>query len=90
MSPSSKEHRRAETVTCEDGHRCDNGSICVEDKYNEGSFYCDCDEIADAAYSGLYCEHKATEYCSENGDYTKISFCTNLGTCRMKVAPGEP
>jgi hypothetical protein len=74
-----------DTVFCDDGHRCDNGSKCVEDKQDEGAFYCDCDVAGDdaTAFAGLYCEHVATEYCSSK--HLKASLCTNGGTCNMKV-----
>jgi len=67
---------------CKDGHRCENGSKCVEDSSNENSYHCDCDEDS----AGLYCSHTATEFCSIDNKH----FCTNLGTCKTKVTSDEP
>ena len=67
--------------TCPDSHHCLHGSKCVSNPYDEGAYYCDCDEVIwDARYEGLYCEHKAEVYCSANG-VRSHSFCTNGGTC---------
>ena len=67
--------------TCPDSHHCRNGSKCVPNPYDEGAYYCDCDEVIwEAAYEGLYCEHKADVYCSADG-VKSHSFCTNGGTC---------
>lgn len=77
----------AKFEVCEDGHRCENGSICVENPYNEGKFYCDCDEVIfDDKYEGLSCEHIATQYCSMDKLISKNSFCTNEGQC---IAHGD-
>lgn len=71
---------------CDDGHRCENGSICVEDPLDENNFYCDCDEAnLDAAYGGLFCEHKATVYCTFSNALSRKSFCTNGGSCKAIV-----
>jgi hypothetical protein len=72
------------TTICKDQHRCDNGSKCVENTVDEGTFYCDCDISGDdsTAYGGLYCEQKATEYCSDS--HRKTSFCTNGSSCVKK------
>jgi hypothetical protein len=73
--------------TCEDGHRCENGSMCTENPYDEGGFYCDCDQgNIDAVYAGLYCEHQATSYCTFNQEVSMISFCTNDGQCKVEVS----
>mmetsp|Transcript_7962 Transcript_7962/g.11361 ORF Transcript_7962/g.11361 Transcript_7962/m.11361 type:complete len:239 (-) Transcript_7962:335-1051(-) len=75
--------------TCKDGHVCFNGSKCVENPYDEGNYFCDCQEsIWDAAYEGLRCEHKAEVYCTESG-ISKKAFCTNGGTCIAIVTPDE-
>lgn len=67
--------------TCLDNHHCYNGSKCVPNPYDEGAYYCDCDEVIwEAKYEGLYCEHKADVYCSADG-VKSHSFCTNGGTC---------
>mmetsp|Transcript_31450 Transcript_31450/g.44640 ORF Transcript_31450/g.44640 Transcript_31450/m.44640 type:complete len:243 (-) Transcript_31450:39-767(-) len=69
---------------CPDGHHCENGSICTENEYDEGAYYCDCDEaIVNEAVAGLYCEHSATTYCTYNQEISRISFCTNDGTCNV-------
>lgn len=72
--------------TCPDNHHCFNGSICVENPYDEGSYYCDCDEVIwDVHYEGLFCEHKAEVYCNGKRDgVLKHWFCTNKGTCNIK------
>uniref|UniRef100_A0A7S2SLZ0 EGF-like domain-containing protein n=1 Tax=Eucampia antarctica TaxID=49252 RepID=A0A7S2SLZ0_9STRA len=67
---------------CENGHRCENGSLCVENPYDEGNFYCDCDEVVfSTAFEGLSCEHEATVYCTLDQIISKKSFCTNGGEC---------
>jgi len=67
---------------CTNGHRCENGSVCVENPFDEGNFYCDCNEVVfNAAYEGLSCEHEATSYCSMDKLISKNSFCTNGGKC---------
>ena len=74
---------------CPDNHRCENGSICIEDSTAEGKYFCDCEEssLLDGAtvFSGLYCQHEATVYCTLTGKMSKTSFCTNQGTCLGKV-----
>lgn len=75
---------------CQDGHHCYNGSLCTENPFDEGSFYCDCEEsFLDNTVSGLSCEHVATEYCTFSGEISKKSFCTNHGTCNAKVGVEE-
>lgn len=32
-------------------------------------------------FEGLYCEHEATTYCSDDGSVSRTSFCTNGGSC---------
>ena len=32
-------------------------------------------------FEGLYCEHEATSYCSDDGSVSRTSFCTNGGSC---------
>lgn len=76
--------------TCPDGHRCLNGSLCAENPYNEGTYYCDCDEAKiNDAVSGLSCEHVATDYCTLEQTVSKKSFCTNHGTCKATVGLEE-
>mmetsp|Transcript_4582 Transcript_4582/g.8840 ORF Transcript_4582/g.8840 Transcript_4582/m.8840 type:complete len:206 (+) Transcript_4582:223-840(+) len=74
---------------CPDGHRCLNGSKCVENPYDKGGYYCDCQEyIFEVRYEGLYCEHKAEVYCTSHGSFTH-SFCTNGGVCVDYVGPDQ-
>jgi len=75
--------------TCPDAHHCLNGSKCIANPYDEGSYYCDCEEVVfEARYEGLYCEHKAEVYCIAEGVH-KHSFCTNDGICLELVGPQE-
>jgi hypothetical protein len=43
---------------------------------------------SDIFYAGLYCEHKATDYCGKLGN-NNPTFCTNGGTCRASVGKNE-
>lgn len=75
---------------CEDGHRCENGSECVESETDEGNFFCDCDTInKDDAFHGLSCEHKATVYCNSGNKFSRASFCTNGGSCKVYVGKND-
>eukprot|EP00542_Grammatophora_oceanica_P014704 CAMPEP_0194027442 /NCGR_PEP_ID=MMETSP0009_2-20130614/1590_1 /TAXON_ID=210454 /ORGANISM="Grammatophora oceanica, Strain CCMP 410" /LENGTH=245 /DNA_ID=CAMNT_0038666505 /DNA_START=148 /DNA_END=885 /DNA_ORIENTATION=+ len=76
---------------CADGHRCENGAKCTENKFDEGSYYCDCGEIPGSgdSYAGLYCEHRATEYCTLRQEISRDFFCTNGGTCKATVTNSE-
>lgn len=74
---------------CDDGHRCENGSMCTENPNDEGSYYCDCDETLDEAFAGIMCEHQATSYCTMTGEVSHTSFCTNGGQCTVKVSNGD-
>lgn len=75
-------------MICPDGHRCENGSVCTENPQDEGAFYCDCDEAnLNDIYVGLYCEHKATSYCTLGQEMSSVSFCTNKGSCKVNVSP---
>ena len=65
---------------CSDGHRCEYGSKCVENRNLEGSYYCDCG-TADGPYVGLYCEYRAETHCKSPEDDTSSWFCTNRGKC---------
>ena len=74
-------------MECPDGHKCENNSICTENPYDEGAFYCDCDAaFYNQAYAGLYCEHSATSYCTFNEEVSEVSFCTNGGECKVQVS----
>mmetsp|Transcript_7555 Transcript_7555/g.11526 ORF Transcript_7555/g.11526 Transcript_7555/m.11526 type:complete len:238 (+) Transcript_7555:102-815(+) len=77
--------------TCPDNHHCLNGSKCVQNPYDEGSYYCDCNEVIwDVRYEGLFCEHKESVYCGglENG-ISEHWFCTNGGTCITEQRAGS-
>mmetsp|Transcript_26136 Transcript_26136/g.43578 ORF Transcript_26136/g.43578 Transcript_26136/m.43578 type:complete len:248 (-) Transcript_26136:143-886(-) len=74
-------------LICKDGHRCENGSICTEKPNDEGGYYCDCDVTDNSVYAGLYCQHKATSYCTFAQEVSRISFCTNDGVCNLEVSP---
>jgi hypothetical protein len=77
-------------MICNDGHRCEHGSICTEKPDDEGGFFCDCDESSfDTVYSGVYCQHVATSYCTFNQEVSRMSFCTNAGECKVEVSPDE-
>jgi hypothetical protein len=81
-----------EFTTCPDGHKCFNGSLCTENTFDEGSYYCDCEESSlddNQAVAGLSCEHVATSYCTYNQEVSMTSFCTNRGTCKAIVSSGE-
>eukprot|EP00934_Nitzschia_sp_Nitz4_P006218 Nitzschia sp. Nitz4//scaffold14_size191712//132365//134479//NITZ4_001740-RA/size191712-processed-gene-0.66-mRNA-1//-1//CDS//3329536978//6208//frame0 len=70
---------------CPDGHRCENGALCVE--ASEGSYYCNCDGVA-ADVAGLSCEFEAETYCSQPDSTTATWFCTNQGTCVHSSSSG--
>jgi hypothetical protein len=77
-------------MICKDGHRCEHGSICTEKPDDEGGYFCDCDEASfDTVYSGLYCQHVATSYCTFNQEVSRMSFCTNDGECKVEVSPDQ-
>lgn len=65
--------------TCQDGHRCENGSVCVEAQ--EGSFYCDCETATGGDFVGLSCEFGAEQYCRRAASPTADWFCANQGAC---------
>jgi hypothetical protein len=73
--------------TCRDGHRCENGSTCVEDPSEEGSYYCDC-RTAAGKFAGLYCEYEAENHCTFPQEVASSWFCTNRGTCVITVEKG--
>jgi len=66
--------------TCPDGHRCENGSTCVQHPTDEGKYYCDCD-TGSGDLSGLFCEYEAETYCQLQQQTSSDWFCTNKGTC---------
>ena len=74
---------------CDDGTICENRSVCTRHPYKEGKYICDCMTAgSDIFYAGLYCEHKATDYCGKLGNKNP-TFCTNNGTCRKSVGRNE-
>ena len=74
---------------CDDGTICENRSTCVRHPYKEGKYVCDCLAASnDIFFAGLYCEHKATDYCGKFGN-NNPTFCTNNGTCRKSVGKNE-
>ena len=69
---------------CPDGHSCENGSLCIENALKEGQYFCDCDEGELAGFkvfTGLYCQHEATVFCTMTGELSTVGFCANGGTC---------
>jgi hypothetical protein len=66
---------------CEDGHRCENGSVCREDLNEEGSFYCDCSTAVGGKFAGLYCEYSSQRECKFSQDIEATWFCVNNGNC---------
>mmetsp|Transcript_26201 Transcript_26201/g.56186 ORF Transcript_26201/g.56186 Transcript_26201/m.56186 type:complete len:241 (-) Transcript_26201:376-1098(-) len=70
--------------TCPDGHRCENGSSCMEHPKQEGKYYCDCG-TGSGDFAGLFCEYEAETYCSLEQETTSDWFCTNEGTCVLST-----
>ncbi|CAB9524231.1 Divalent cation transporter [Seminavis robusta] len=71
-------------TVCPDGHSCENGSLCIENALKEGQYFCDCDEGELAGFkvfTGLYCQHEATVFCTLTGELSTVGFCANGGTC---------
>jgi hypothetical protein len=76
-------------TTCPDGHSCENGSICIENSRKEGQYFCDCDDsqlAGSKVFTGLYCQHEATVFCTETGEYSKVAFCANGGICLGSIS----
>eukprot|EP00573_Skeletonema_grethae_P009209 CAMPEP_0201700240 /NCGR_PEP_ID=MMETSP0578-20130828/27713_1 /ASSEMBLY_ACC=CAM_ASM_000663 /TAXON_ID=267565 /ORGANISM="Skeletonema grethea, Strain CCMP 1804" /LENGTH=249 /DNA_ID=CAMNT_0048187247 /DNA_START=235 /DNA_END=984 /DNA_ORIENTATION=+ len=74
---------------CDDGTICENRSTCTPHPFKEGKYVCNCLEASnDIFFAGLYCEHKATDYCGKLGN-NNPTFCTNNGTCRKSVGKNE-
>ena len=77
-------------MLCPDGHRCENGGLCIERPFDEGTYYCDCNaSISITPLAGLYCEYKATVFCSSTISSSTQSFCTNGGRCVTTTKEGE-
>jgi len=94
---NNSKHKMARSLTwdestlneCDDGTICENRSTCVRHPYKEGKYVCDCLAASnDIFFAGLYCEHKATDYCGKFGN-NNPTFCTNNGTCRKSVGKNE-
>jgi hypothetical protein len=66
---------------CEDGHHCENGSLCQENPNQEGSYYCDCTTAVGGKFAGLYCEYEAESECKFSSDAEASWFCVNKGQC---------
>jgi hypothetical protein len=74
-----------ELATCGDSsHICLYGSKCID---NGDGARCDCSEAFTSLdkFAGDYCQHKATEFCTSNGNpgtgVDNISFCVNNAKC---------
>jgi hypothetical protein len=72
--------------TCPDGHMCENGSSCVQNPLQEGTYYCDCGTAASGTYAGLFCEYGAETYCQLPQETSSTWFCTNGGTCVLAAS----
>ncbi|CAB9503275.1 Divalent cation transporter [Seminavis robusta] len=71
-------------TVCPDGHSCENGSLCVENSSKEGQYLCNCFEgelIGFKVFTGLYCQHEATMFCTRMGELSTVGYCANGGTC---------
>ncbi|EJK48924.1 hypothetical protein THAOC_32240 [Thalassiosira oceanica] len=81
---------------CDDGTICENNSQCIPHPIKEGKYICDCLAVNNVAkakggldvaleqFAGIYCEHKATSYCTK-----AHAFCTNGGECKLSVGKKE-
>lgn len=74
----------AKIRTCQDGHRCENGSSCAEHPTEEGKYYCDCG-TSGGDFAGLFCEYEAETYCQLQQETTSDWFCSNQGTCVLST-----
>ena len=81
---------------CLDGTKCENGGTCVDTNVRSQEtginyYICDCTGISGiVTYSGLHCEHEATDYCAFGSATSgKKSFCANGGKCKAVVGPDE-
>eukprot|EP00980_Cylindrotheca_fusiformis_P001986 scaffold443_cov125-Cylindrotheca_fusiformis.AAC.35 len=71
-------------LRCQDGQRCEHGSMCTENPNEEGSFYCDCSTAVGGKFAGLYCEYEAQSDCKFSSDTEPSWFCVNNGDCKVK------
>jgi hypothetical protein len=69
--------------TCNDGHRCENGSTCMQHPLDEGSYFCDC-STSTGDVAGLFCEYQAETYCQLEQETSSTWFCVNQGTCVLE------
>jgi hypothetical protein len=79
---SSLDHSKTEK--CGD-QPCLNGGVCIDVVGEDGdkTRQCDCSDakLDGIHYAGQFCEHNATDVCSE-GQYGDQVFCVNGGTCK--------
>jgi hypothetical protein len=71
--------------TCLDGHRCENGSSCLQHPLEEGTYFCDCSS-ASGDFAGLFCEYQAETYCQLEQETSSTWFCVNQGTCVLETS----
>lgn len=71
--------------TCLDGHRCENGSSCLQHPLEEGTYFCDCTS-ASGDFAGLFCEYQAETYCQLEQETSSTWFCVNQGTCVLETS----
>ena len=83
---------------CPDGHRCLNGSKCMQDSSTTSSYVCDCSSMPNYSsdpHAGRYCEFGVTMICHEDSMILdvptnfELSFCTNGGVCNEILAVDE-
>lgn len=86
---------------CDDGTICENNSQCIPHPIKEGKYICDCLAVNNVAkakggsgvapdqFAGIYCEHRATTYCTKANRASAHAFCTNGGTCKLSVGKNE-
>mmetsp|Transcript_9372 Transcript_9372/g.21823 ORF Transcript_9372/g.21823 Transcript_9372/m.21823 type:complete len:223 (-) Transcript_9372:390-1058(-) len=87
---------------CDDGTICENNSQCIPHPIKEGKYICDClavnnvvkakggSGVAPEQFAGIYCEHRATSYCTNKANRASAhAFCTNGGECKLSVGKKE-
>jgi hypothetical protein len=69
--------------SCSGNHKCYHGGECIDgllDSFGNEQLFCDCENTFDDegyTYEGKFCEHEATNYCSDSNDH----FCLHEGEC---------